>query len=176
MKFSVRIFILLFLLLLSAWYVWDSSRRNGFSFICPNPGDVRIFNKDNTSDIRLHYQKFFRQKRFRFPRNKVSQIILRRNISFVSFLTGQSLPQESRKALQNFLNNPENFDWQENNMLHSQADYILFFYDNNRQLNGKLWLCTTCSSLKAVPFSPNMKFGHIQKDKWPVLKKILRIH
>lgn len=176
MKTFWQIFLPLFILSLGTWYVLDYASRNNFNFQCPNPEDIRYFNNDTTSDIRLHYQKFFGQKRFKFPRSKVSLISIRRNVPFISSITEHHLPENSQKDLIKFLNNPENFDWRENNILHSQADYILYFYDNKLQLNGKLWLCTACNTLIAVPFSPGMKFGHIQKDKWPVLKKIIGIN
>ena len=173
MKTFWLIFPPLLILTVGVWYVLDSSSRYNFNFQCPNPGDVKLFNRDTTQDIRLRYQKFAGQKRFKFPRGKVSKIIIRRNIPFVSILTSRTLTDASQKTLLKFLNNPENFDWQDNDMRLSQADYILYFYYDTQQFNGKLWLCTSCKTLKAIPFSPNMKFGHIKKDKWPVLKKIL---
>ena len=170
-----RLYVPLFLLGIGVWYVWDTSSRNGFGFQCPNSDEVRIFNNDTTSDIRAHYQKFFHQDKFRFPRSRVLKTTLRRNILFFSTLTEHSLSDTSQKALIDFLNNPENFSWQHTGLLHSQTDYIIYFHDEKQQLIGKLWLCTSCRSLIAIPFSPNMKFGHVKKDKWPVLKKIIGI-
>ena len=174
MKILWRFLILL--ILAGAWYAWDSDNRYNFSFQCPNPNDVRIFDRDTTSDIRLHYQKYFKQNRFRLPRDTVAKVIVRKNIPFVSGLTQYRLSPASQRALLQFLNNPDNFTWQNNTMLYSQADYIVNFYNTNQKHNGKLWLCSTCGTLKAVPFTPNMKFGHIKKDKLPILMKILGIN
>ena len=167
---------LILLILTGSWYAWDADSRYNFSFQCPNPDDVHIFNQDSILDIRLHYQKYFGQNRFRFPRDTVTKVIVRKNIPLVSSLTKYQLSHKSLTALLQFLNNPDNFTWKNNTMLYSQADYIINFYDANQKLNGKLWLSNTCGTLKAVPFTPNMKFGHIRNDKLPVLIKILGIH
>ena len=174
MKILWRFLILL--ILTGAWYAWDADSRYNFSFQCPNPDDVRIFNQDNISDIRLHYQKYFGQNRFQFPRDTVAKVMVRKNIPFVSVFTKNQLPSKSLNALLQFLNNPDNFTWQNNTMLYSQADYIIDFYNTNQKHTGKLWLCSTCGTLKAVPFTPNMKFRYIRNDKLPVLMKILGIH
>ena len=174
MKILWRFLILL--ILTGSWYAWDADSRYNFSFQCPNPDDIRIFNQDSISGMRLHYQKYFGQNRFRFPRDSVIAVVVRKNIPFVSTFFKHQLSQASQGDLLQFLNNPDNFTWQHNTMLYSQADYIINFYDANQKLNGKLWLCNTCGMLKAVPFTPNMKFGHIKNDKLPVLLKIFGVH
>ena len=173
MKFFWRIFIPVFMLSLGVWYVLDSTSRYNFSFKCPNPQDVRIFNKDTISDTQLHYQKYFEQERYRFPRDSVFHIKIRRNVPLISFLTEKDLSVTSQKALLKFLNNPQNFSWRSNEMLYKQADYILYFYNKEHRLIGKLWLCLSCHLLKAVPFTPNIKFGRVKEAKMRELLQMI---
>jgi len=163
------------LILIGAWYVGDIDKRYNINFRCPNPEDIRIFNQDTTSDARLLYQTYFGQKRFRFPRDSVAEMAVVKNIPFVSGLTKRQLSSASQKALIQFLNNPDNFTWENNVMLYSQSDYMVYCYDKRQQLIGKLWLCRACASLKTKPFTPNIKFGRLKKDLLPVLLKILQI-
>jgi len=173
----LKYFITFIIILLSvlALYVWDASSRYDFTFRCPNPQAVQAFNADTVSDPQDRYQKYFKDARFHFPRTTVSEIRISKNRPFVSAFTRRKLSATAQKKLLTFLNNPDNFNWQKAQMLASESDYILNFYNRQGQTIGKIWLCSSCGKLKAIPFSPQMKFGVIKKEKLTELRAVLSL-
>ncbi len=156
-------------------YVWDASSRYDFTFRCPNPQAVQVFNADSIKDPQVRYQKYFKDSRFHFPRTAVSEIRISKNIPFISVFSRRKISMAAQKRLLSFLNNPANFNWQKAHMLTSESDYILSFFDKQGQTIGKIWLCNQCGKLKAIPFSPQMKFGTIKKEKLAELQTLLRL-
>ncbi len=173
----MKYFITFTIVLLSALalYVWDASSRYDFTFRCPNPQAVQVFNADTIKDPQARYRKYFKDSRFHFPRTAVSEIRISKNIPFISAFSHRKLSTEAQKRLLAFLNNPANFNWQKARILASESDYILNFYNRQGQTIGKIWLCTLCGKLKAIPFSPQMKFGTIKKKKLAELQTILSL-
>jgi len=165
----------LVLLLSGSLYLWDASQRYKTSIYCPSPKELQAFSaQDSLTDIKQLYRKHFHDSLFRFPRRPVSKVILTKNIPFISRFTSHELSAVQTRQLLHFLNQPENFTWQTATMRYAQAEYIIYFYDDENRLTGKLWLCLSCGQLKAVPFSPAMKFMSIRPDKLGVLKKLIR--
>ena len=172
MKYFLYIFILL--LLAGSIYLWDASWRYDQQVYCPEARSYQMFKKEiKNSSIKDFYQNHVNDSLFRFPRKKVAQIVIIRNKPVFGRLFQKPLNNKQQEGLLHFLNNQANFSWHPNKMSFSDAGRILIFYDQNRQIIGKLWLCASCGSIKLSPFAPATKYGKIKRDKIPLLLKIL---
>jgi len=120
------------------------------------------------------YQTHFFDKRFSFPRQPVRKVKITKNIPLIGRFLSAYLSTQQQQELLKFLNNPDNFTWQKVGMRHSDADYILYFYNDKNQAVGKIWFCCACGQIIAVPFSPNMKFGKIKASRLSEILQMLK--
>jgi len=159
--------------LVSTLLLWDASERYENDIFCPTPKEIKAFNTGNPKDsLKNVYQAHFFDQRFSFPRQAVNTIKITKNKPLIGRFFTNSLNKFQCHKLLEFLNNPDNFTWQKVTMLRSDADYIIYFYNDKKKVIGKVWFCTSCSQLIAVPFSPNMKFGTLKILKTKELTKL----
>jgi hypothetical protein len=154
-------------------WLWDTSDRYNQSVYCPNPKNVQIFKQEALS-VKDFYQKHLTDSLYKFPRKQVVKVIVYKNIPLIGRLFKKQLSKKQQDSLLVFLNNSEHFNWENNPMHFSEADYILKFYDRSNRLIGKVWFCFKCGRLKMTPFAPPMKFGVIAKDQSAVLLKLMQ--
>ncbi len=148
-----KVFILLILpVFIGGIFIWDASQRYNYKQICSKDinGDSLIF----------------------FPQSKISEIRIMQNIPVWGQLTKQKLNRPKQKDLLQFINNPDNFSEQKHFMLHKQADYIISFYNNDKQETGKIWFCSSCGQLLFSGYAPRSKSGVVKPQK---LKKLTGI-
>jgi len=168
-------YILVIIFVTGIFYVWDLSIRYELPVYCPNKKQRTILISDTLSDnIKSRYKKLFKNPEFAFPGSMTARVVLYKNKTFTGQLFKKQLNTNQINQLISFLNEPKNFTWDKQNILTKQTDYILLFYDEQNRLNGKIWLCLSCGKLKATPFSPNIKFGGIDKKALKKLKNILK--
>jgi len=152
--------------ILAVLFLWDASQRYDNIAFCPDAKEISAFTTGKPGDsLKNIYETHFFDKRFSFPRQTVRKVKITKNIPLIGRFLTTSLSKQQQKELIKFLNNPDNFTWKKVNMRHSDADYILYFYNDKKQAVGKIWFCAECGQLIAVPFSPNMKFGSIKASK-----------
>ncbi len=160
---------------MGSFYLWDASKRYEDIAICPSTKEIEAFSRNPNNETRQAiYQKFLYDDNFNFPRKKVHAIKVIKNRVLTGRLFSHYLTKEKIKDLINFLNQPDNFTWQEVDMRHADSKYILIFYDKQHRKIGKLWFDPAHRQILAVPFSPHMKFGHLKRDKAAWLLKFLK--
>jgi hypothetical protein len=167
-------FFLIIIVLIIGFYLWDASNRYENITFCPSQQEINAF-KTQDDSLKTIYQAHFFDKRFSFPRQSIRNIKITKNIPVIGRFIAQTLPIERQEKLIKFLNNPDNFTWKRVTMLHSDADYIIYFYNDKGKSIGKIWLCSSCGQLIAVPFSPNMKFGSLKISKIREIQNLLSI-
>jgi len=161
--------------LLAVLYLWDASNRYENIAYCPGAKEINAFTTDKPGDaLKDIYQAHFFDKRFSFPRQTVKKVKITKNIPLIGRFISTYLSTQQQQELLKFLNNPDNFTWQKIDIRHSEADYIIYLYNDKNQAVGKIWFCAKCGQLIAVPFSPNMKFGKIKASKLSEILQILK--
>ena len=164
-------------ILIAFLILWDASCRYENISFCPTADEIKAFTPSNSNiSLKKNYQIHFSDKRFVFPRQTVSKIYVTQNIPFIHRFYKTTLFQKKQKSIIEFLNNPDNFTWQNITMLHSDADYIIYFYNDKNIVIGKIWFCSSCGQLIAAPFSPNMKFGLLKTSKIKEMLNLLNVN
>jgi len=161
--------------LLAVLYLWDASERYENIAFCPDAKEISAFTTGKPGDsLKDVYQVLFFDKRFSFPRQTVKKLKVARNIPLIGRFSSTYISTQQQQKILKFLNNPDNFTWQKVDMRHSDADYIFYFYNDKNQAVGKIWFCSGCRQLIAVPFSPNMKFGKVKASKLSEILQMLK--
>src|SRR5574341_394917 len=128
--------------------------------------------------LKKAYIAQFNNKQFEFPRQKVNNVKLFRNIPVIGNITGKTLNQEQVLFILNYCNNPSNFDWGETTWSEWDSEYIFRFYNERGAVVGKLYACLKeCRMTSSRPFSPRMKLGQLsEKGLHDINKLILEIN
>ncbi len=154
-----------------------NNNGNGFSHMTFIDNEYLLGdeNKDTEYPKEL-YKRNFQNEDYQFPRTEVNDIQIYRNLPFISRLTSKSLSENQRIEIQKFFNSPENFDWAETTWSLSESDYIVRFFDQEKDEIGKVWLCLdNCGMTFSNPFSPNMKFGSLSRIGFNKIESILKL-
>ncbi len=158
--------LLILFLIMGSFYLWDASQRYKNISVCPSAKEIKAFatttQKTNRQQV---YQKQMDNPAFKFPRQAVKSVKLIKNTAFIGRLLGKDLTNEKIDTLLNFLNQPENYNWQKPHMRYADSDYILIFYNHKGLIIGKIWFCHKCHQLITAPFSPRMKYGCLKPQK-----------
>jgi hypothetical protein len=119
------------------------------------------------------YVSHFGDDKYIFPRQNVDEIKLFKNKPFLGTLTSRTLKKEFNSDIIKFFNDPTNFWWGETTWLHSDSQYILRFY-NEDKIVGKIYLCLDkCGMIDTKPFTPNIKFGGLTNEGQKRLESII---
>ena len=122
-------------------------------------------------EIKQAYERHFNDVNYRFPRCEVKKVSIYKNIPVISRLTKKEV---DKNQIIDFVNNPENFDWDETTWNINDSEYILRFYDFENKEIGKIWVSITdCGMTESVPFAPTMKFGGLSLIGTEKLKKMI---
>ena len=161
MKIKNILKLLLLIIVLSIITIYDIADRSKFYSTASSLDELTTFSIQETSQQQqIAYIKNFGNKKYSFPREKVSKVKLFKNTLLISRLTCKTLNKQNEELIISLLNNPSNFSWEETTWNTNEAEYILRFYNNEELEIGKIWLCIKeCGMTKAYPFSPNMKYG-----------------
>lgn len=121
------------------------------------------------------YKTNFGNSKWKFPRETVEKVKLFENKLLIGRITSKTLTEKQKSEILKFLNNPENFNWSETTWQLNEAEYILRFYNKDNKEVGKIWICIDdCGMTKSIPFSPNMKFGGLNKKGRKKIVEILK--
>ncbi len=155
--------------------IYDTVDRNQYYSLDTPKEEFKIFFMHKTTEEQEKaFAQNFGNEKYRFPRKKVTEIKLYKNVLLVSRLTSKKVTENDKKKLLNFFNNPENFSWGETTWSKEESEYILRFFDEKENEVGKIWLCIEdCGMTKSIPFSPNMKYGGLSKLGRESIKDIL---
>ena len=124
------------------------------------------------SEVKQAYEKHFKDSEYRFPRVAVKEVMIYKNIPILSRLTSKKV---DNKMFLDFVNNPDNFDWNETTWALEESEYIIRFYDFDNNESGKIWVCLKgCGMTESIPFSPTMKFGGLSSAGRLKLSEILK--
>ncbi len=108
-------------------------------------------------EVKQAYERHYNDTAYQFPRGEVKKVLIYKNLPIISRLTKREVDKDK---IIDFVNNPENFDWDETTWTIDESEYILRFYDLKNNEIGKIWICMTdCGMTESIPFSPTMKFG-----------------
>lgn len=133
--------------------------------------DFHIYTAEEQQKV---YEKNFGNRKYRFPRESVTEVKLFKNAFLIGRLTSKTVSESNRLDLISFFNNPINFDWSETTWNVTESEYILRFYDEKNNEIGKIWLCIEdCGMIKSIPFSPNMKYGGLSETGMKDIKRII---
>lgn len=176
MKILKKIIIILIIIVsVIIIMIYDINDRNQFYSVATAEEELKTFFMHKTSEVQeIAYEENFGNEKYKFPRKKVAQIKLYKNIFLISRLTSKNISKSNKIKLLNFFNNPENFSWGETTWSLDESEYILRFFDEKEIEVGKIWLCLDdCGMTKSIPFSPNMKYGGLSKSGKEIIKEIL---
>lgn len=116
----------------------------------------------------------FNNKQFEFPRQKVINIEMFRNIPVLGIFTGVTLNREQIDFILNYCNNPSNFDWGETTWSERDSKYMFRFYNERGAVVGKLYVCLKdCRMTSSRPFSPRMKLGQLSEKGLRDIKRLI---
>jgi hypothetical protein len=121
----------------------------------------------------MMYVSHFGDEKYIFPRQNVDKIKLFNNKPLLGTLTSRTLRKEVNSDIIKFFNDSTNFWWGETTWLHSDSQYILRFY-NEDKIVGKIYLCLDkCGMIDTKPFTPNVKFGGLTNEGQKRLESII---
>lgn len=165
MKLTFKIIaLLLFVGLLFRLDSKDRYGTNESNFL--NTELVLCFEKGENEDVMAAYEGAWNMEEFRFPRKAVKQVVVYKNLPFISRFTKQKLAGNQQIRFIELLNDTSNFDWSETTWSIREADFIVRFFDENDEAIGKVWVCLDdCFMLETKPFAPTTKFGHFNTDE-----------
>jgi hypothetical protein len=123
------------------------------------------------AEVKHAYEKHFQDSEYRFPRATVKKVVIYKNLPIFSRLTGKEV---DKSLFLDFVNNPDNFSWNETTWSLDESEYIIRFYDHSNNEKGKIWLCLNkCGMTESIPFAPTMKFGGLSSAGKLRLLKII---
>ncbi|WP_299522326.1 hypothetical protein [Winogradskyella sp.] len=181
MKKNLLIITILLIGIIAVYFLELNDRLynngDGFSYMTFIDNEYRLGDEKKDKDYPKElYKRNFLNEDYKFPRIKVDDIKIYRNVPFVSRLTGKSLSENQRLEVQKFFNSPENFDWAETTWTLRESDYILRFFNQEQVEIGKVWLClNNCGMTFSNPFSLNMKFGSLSNAGIKKIESILKL-
>ena len=130
--------------------------------------------EDDGEQLMHQYRQHFTDREFIFPRQKVNQVKLFKNLPILGVFTGKILKQTKISDFLVFCNNTTNFDWGETTWGISESEYYFRLYNADNKVVGKLYLSTTdCGRISSRPFSPSMKFGGLSETGRDRLNKLI---
>jgi len=126
-------------------------------------------------EVQEAYTRNYKNPEYSFPRGNVEKVKIYKNQFLTSRITSQTLSNENAKSTIDFLNEPNNFNWEETTWNLKESEYILRFFDKQDNEIGKVWLCIEgCGMTESIPFSPNMKFGGLSNVGMKNLDSLLK--
>ena len=171
MRHNILYLTLVLLTLVGGIFIWDKSYRNNYFSVCENKTVVHTFFQN--SNPKQAYSKHFDDTKWDFPRADVARINVAENKPVTGYLFSRNLSEKKQNQLLAFFRNPDNFTWNETTWHYSENDFQIRLYDAENNQIGKIWICTSCRMCRTVPFTPDVKFGHIKKDSLKILLQII---
>ncbi|WP_196886839.1 hypothetical protein [Aureivirga sp. CE67] len=162
MKF-IKTLLIVFALCLGSVYLvyWDIGDRLLLDKL-DKTEQIKLAKPRNT--IEENYKKEFNNPKFDFPGKEISKIKIYKNTPVISRFTAETLDKKQQEEIIQFFNNPENFSFEKTSWKIPDAEYIIRFFDKNKEEIGKVWLCLNdCEAVKSIPFSAKMKFGSLSE-------------
>ncbi len=179
MRQFLKIFGFIFLLfgLIIFWYWADNQDYFLSDYNDLTEQQNSIFNWQDGDDgekLMNRYRQHFTDKEFIFPRQKVTQVKLFKNIPIFGVFTAKTLKQTKIDDFLLFCNDTANFTWGETTWGVSESEYYFRLYNAANKVVGKLYFCTTdCGRISSRPFTPSMKFGGLSETGQYRINKLI---
>jgi len=130
--------------------------------------------EDDTNSFQERYRKYFFDKDYFFPGQKVTKIKLYKNIPLLGPWTGKTLNSAQIKSFIHFCNDPTNFDWDETTWQASDSEYYFKLFNNKNLVIGKIYFCLEkCGMTNSKPFCPAMKTGGLSEKGKKQIEKLI---
>jgi len=132
-------------------------------------------NGDSDKTLKDRYRTHFADTIYSFPGQKVSKIMIFKNIPLFGVFTGKTLKQTEIANFIDFCNDSTNFDWQETTWGYNECEYYIRLYNSNDKVVGKIYLLLDehMPMTEAKPLSPSMKFGGLSTVGFRKISRII---
>jgi hypothetical protein len=176
--FKILGFLLLLFGLIIFWYWADNQDyfRSYYNNLTEQQNSVFKWQDGDDGDKLMNrYRQHFTDKEFIFPRQKVTQVKLFKNIPILGVFTAKTLKQTKIDDFLLFCNDTTNFTWGETTWGVSESEYYFRLYRADNKVIGKIYICLDdCHMTSSKPFCPSMKFGGLSETGTGYINKLIK--
>lgn len=133
--------------------------------------------EDDGEQLMQRYRQHFTDREFIFPRQKVNQVKLFKNLPLLGVFTGKTLRQTKIGDFLVFCNDTTNFDWGESTWGLSESEYYFKLYNLEGKVVGKIYFMLSEQPMtESRPFCPSMKFGGLSNRGFIWINELIKNH
>lgn len=169
-----KIFILTLIGMISIIIFDYYDRANFTEKILTKEYSNEFFYNKTTEEVQKAFADNYGNSKYNFSKTEINKIKIYKNDFLISRLSGRNLSEKQKNEIIDFFNNQEYFDFGETTWNLNEAEYILRFYNKDEKEINKIWLCLKdCGMTFSEKFSPNMKFGGMNKSGRLKISKLI---